>query len=124
MKTPKGKRGQAEAQQILTVIEVLMGLAVVIFLILAATSYNSFTGFNRAFLKEDLKMVINAISSSNGDIEMEYDINADYEVVMKEDDIDVVEKPTTALKGKQVLVMGYSSSTKEWTSERVAGEEG
>lgn len=100
------KRGQIEAQQILTLMEVLAGIAVVVFLILAATGYNSFTEFNRAFLKEDVKMLSNAVVASPGEVQVAYNLNDDYSIEIG-DDVKVLDNPLA--KGKHILVLEYSS---------------
>lgn len=101
------KRGQIEAQQILTLMEVLLGIAVVVFLIMAATGYNSFTEFNRAFLKEDVKMLSNAVIASPGEVEVNYDLNDEYSIEIT-DDVKVLDNPLA--KQNRILVLQHSPS--------------
>jgi len=87
-------------------MEIILGLTIVVFLLLAATSYNSFTSFNKEFLIEDLKMVMDSVVATPGEVKVTYDINGRYGLKMEEDNIKVEEDP---LQDKELLVLEYSA---------------
>ncbi|MFH1638180.1 MAG: hypothetical protein ABIB71_07170 [Candidatus Woesearchaeota archaeon] len=104
------KRGQAEALQLLTLVEIVVGIAIIIFLVAAATGYNSFTKFNGVFLKEDLKMMLNSVAASPADVKVTYDLRKGYKLgSITDDDVEVAKD--SAFDDKSMLVLEYTDSS-------------
>ena len=78
------KKGQAEIWETLTLFEVLIGITVATFLILAALGHNSFTTFGKTYLKNDLQMVSDAVLSSPANMQFIYPIESGYKVSIGE----------------------------------------
>ncbi len=74
------KGGQAEIWETLTLFEVLIGITVAVFLIIAALGYNSFTSFGKTYIKQDLQMVSDAVLSSPANIQLNYPVDSGYKV--------------------------------------------
>ena len=74
------KRGQAEIWETLSLFEVLAGISVAVFMIIAALGYNSVTPFGKTYLKLDLQMMSGAISSSPANMVFQYPVDAGYHV--------------------------------------------
>lgn len=77
-----GKRGEAEELETLTLFDVVLGIVVATFLILAALSFSSISSFGRLYLEKDISILTSAILSSPGHITLNYPVGRDYKVQM------------------------------------------
>lgn len=106
------KRGQAEIWETLTLFEVLAGIAVATFLILAALGYNSVTTFGKTYLKNDLQMISSAVSSSPAIIQVNYPIDKGYKVSFEEE-IRIESEPSLALGGYKNLTLDLDGTLRQ-----------
>lgn len=105
------KRGQAEVMQLSQLFDILIGIAVASFLIIAALTWNSMTGYNKAYLEDDLKFVSNAALSSPNHVKITYPASTNYVIEMT-DKVKVVHNPSlTATWEKTNLVFEADSGS-------------
>lgn len=90
------KKAQAEIWETLTLFEVLAGIAIATFLVIAALGYNSVTPFGKTYLKQDLHMLLGAISSSPGNMVFQYPVDSGYRVSLT-DTISAESEPSLGL---------------------------
>ena len=93
------KKGQVEVWEITTLFEVILAVFIAIFLISSALTYSSYSGFNKAYLKEDVRLLINAIHAAPGDMKVTYPVSDSYSVkVAKEVKVGSTFKVNSLLK--------------------------
>ncbi|HII15111.1 MAG TPA: hypothetical protein HA362_02255 [Nanoarchaeota archaeon] len=113
-----GKRGEAEELETLTLFDVVLGIVVATFLVIAALSFSSISSFGRLYLEKDVSLLTSAVLSSPGQITLKYPIGEDYRVQMCEPEtnicnhVKVVHDPTLlGVLKKDRLVFGSSPAT-------------
>lgn len=74
------KKGQAEVLQISLIFELIAAIIVASFLLYAAISYSSLTEFNKKYLERDLGLLMNAVYSTPGFVEVVYPVSEQYRV--------------------------------------------
>lgn len=83
------KRGQAEVWELTVIFEILTALVVAAFFVMSALTFNSYTKFDRIFLEEDMKMMVNALTASPAQIEYNYSHSRMYDIKIKPDEVQV-----------------------------------
>lgn len=111
------RRGQVEVLELTTLFDIIIGLMIATFLIIAATSWNSVSNFNKVYLEEELKLLSNSVLSSPASVKVTYPLSTNYKIEMKEE-IKVVHTPKMTGEESR-LVMEASSSSDQLRVERI-----
>lgn len=115
------KRGEAETLELSMLFEILIGLAVAGFLIMAALSWNSLSNFNKVYVEEDLQLLSNSLLSSPSEITYNYPLSSNLKVEMSPNTVKVVSSPGFfALTEESNLVLDTSHKSNSINVRRVA----
>lgn len=74
------KKGQAEVFEVTLLFELIAAIVIGTFLVYSAISYNSLTDFNKKYIEKDLGLLLNAVYSSPGFVEIRYPVSEQYKV--------------------------------------------
>jgi hypothetical protein len=112
------KRGQSEVMQLMTLFEILVGIMVATFLILGAVTFNSQTKFEKNYIEEDMKLMVNSLLASPSYIEFNYTYPKHYDIKLGEDKIEVIKDVKISNLGeKHSLIL-----TKEGPLDSIGGK--
>ena len=78
------KKGQAEAEQLFLVIEIILGILVAGIFIYNATNFDALSSVNKEYAKQDLGLLTETILASPGTVEYQYPLKASYSVNIDE----------------------------------------
>ena len=104
------KRGEAESLELTMLFEILIGITIAAFLILAALNWNSLSNFNKLYAEEDLKLLSNTLLSVPGEISYKYSLSSNLKVEMSPTNIRIISNPSFfAMTDKTILLMGTNN---------------
>ena len=89
------KRGQAEAEELLLFIEIVLGILVASIFIYSATNFDSYSNINKVYAEEDLTLLIESIPSAPGAVSYDYQLKSIYAVRIYDDEVDVTKSDGT-----------------------------
>ncbi|MEA3378399.1 MAG: hypothetical protein U9Q69_02045 [Nanoarchaeota archaeon] len=84
------KRGQSEIWEISTIFEIIIALIVASFFIMGATSYHQYTKFDKYYLEEEMKLLVNTVAASPGYTKFNYAHSKLYNINAKEKEVQVL----------------------------------
>ncbi len=117
------KRGEAETLQLTMLFEILIGIAIASFLILAALNWNSVSNFNKVYVQEDLKLLSNAVMSVPGEMQVKYPLSSNLKIEMTPDYVKVLSKPGFfSLYEDSYLLLTASSQSDQIGIKRLENE--
>ncbi|MBU2590214.1 MAG: hypothetical protein KKF52_02765 [Nanoarchaeota archaeon] len=103
------KRGEAETLELTMLFEILIGIAIAAFLVLAALNWNSLSNFNQLYVEEDLMLLSNTLLSTPGAVSYKYPLSSSLKVEMTPTNIKIVSSPSFfAMTDKTILLMETS----------------
>lgn len=76
------KRGEAEELETITLFDIILGIMVAAFLILAAVSFSGLSSYGKVYLESDLSFLTGAVLSAPGHVAVKYPISPDYKIEM------------------------------------------
>lgn len=98
------KRGQSEVLELTTLFEIVLGLVIAGFFIMMAFTFNQHTKFDKYYLEQDMKMLINTIQSAPNYVDFNYEHAKIYDISISENKIDVKRNlKITSLTKKNIL---------------------
>lgn len=83
------KRGQSEVWNLKVIAEIIFTMIIIVFLLYSSFEYNKHSNFNRIHLRNDLRINVNSLGASPGEIEMNYVLPTGYEIKLIDDDIEI-----------------------------------
>ncbi len=76
------RRGEAEELETITLFDIILGIMVAAFLIIAAVSFSGLSSYGKVYLESDISLLTGAVLSAPGDIAVKYPISPDYKIEM------------------------------------------
>jgi len=89
------KRGQAEAEELLLFIEIVLGILVAGIFIYSATNFDAFSTVNQVYAEEDLTLLFETALAAPGSLEYDYQLKNIYAVRLYTDELDVTKSDGT-----------------------------
>lgn len=86
------KRGEAEELETITLFDIILGIMVAAFLIIATVSFSGLSSYGKVYLESDLSFLTGAVLSAPGDIIIRYPISPDYKIEMCDKEIQECDK--------------------------------
>ncbi|MBU2638704.1 MAG: hypothetical protein KJ955_07050 [Nanoarchaeota archaeon] len=109
------KRGEAEDLETITLFDIILGIMVAAFLILATVSFSGLSSYGKVYLESDISLLTGAVLSAPGNIIIRYPISPDYKIEMCDQEIKecrqiIVHHESTALGSirKELLIFEAS----------------
>ncbi len=82
---------KGEEHQFFFGMEAVLGILVAGILITTAANFDSLSNLNKIYAKEDIKLLVETLQASPGDIEYNYKIKSIYGVKVEEKDISITQ---------------------------------
>lgn len=74
------KRGEAEELETITLFDIVLGIMVAAFLIIATVSFSGLSSYGKLYLESDISLLTGAVLSSPGNIIVKYPMSPDYKI--------------------------------------------
>ncbi len=82
---------KGEEHQFFFAMEAVIGILVAGILITTATNFDSLSNLNKIYAKEDIKLLVETIQASPGNIEYNYKLKSIYDIKVEEKEITITQ---------------------------------
>lgn len=82
---------KGEEHQFFFGMEAVLGILVAGILVTTAANFDSLSNLNKIYAKEDIRLLVETLQSSQGDIEYNYKLKSVYDVQVEKEDITITQ---------------------------------
>jgi hypothetical protein len=83
------KRGQADAEQLFLVMEIVLGMIVAGIFIYGAVNFDSLANINQEYAQQDISLLAESLLASPGTVEYDYNLRSIFSVSIDATEVDV-----------------------------------